>query len=396
MTLDISDAIRFISDRLGDYDKPENLNKWAEKAVKELRFGSLRNTKSMRSSVQNYLHRIEKLGGFSLMEKLQLVFIFSRPVSDGFVKLLKEAKFQIEQDSKKRIRRFSTEDGSIVRFSDHHPGVKYFEGVLCLNNPMQKKANNDKMAREKEHNQQKMEYDNTDSEVPLITEQPVVEHELDDFGEGAFNGHINYEELDAQEFFYPGFTQTPESKPPVRVQKRRQSSSSDMTPPLKAAPAKSVKVSTTSATEEATPTGITPDEPKVDVVYLVTHIETIAMYYDLDNLEKKASLAIGKMEGSGEKKTLSVKKFNSLIDSLLICIEENRIRRNETSIPLKSILKHLQLYLIRPLGSEKAFESICQKIQEIGDNNDDGVPPNLISESLAYLLIAIGFYNQLE
>ncbi|UMM37702.1 hypothetical protein L5515_009381 [Caenorhabditis briggsae] len=380
----------------------------------------------MRSSVQNYLHRIEKLGGFSLMEKLQLVFIFSRPVSDGFVKLLKEAKFQIEQDSKKRIRRFSTEDGSIVRFSDHHPGVKYFEGVLCLNNPMQKKANNDKMAREKEHNQQKMEYDNTDSEVPLITEQPVVEHELDDFGEGAFNGHINYEELDAQEFFYPGFTQTPESKPPVRVQKRRQSSSSDMvkrvkteqivseatsseyiatssnqkasvqTPPLKAAPAKSVKVSTTSATEEATPTGITPDEPKVDVVYLVTHIETIAMYYDLDNLEKKASLAIGKMEGSGEKKTLSVKKFNSLIDSLLICIEENRIRRNETSIPLKSILKHLQLYLIRPLGSEKAFESICQKIQEIGDNNDDGVPPNLISESLAYLLIAIGFYNQLE
>ncbi|CAO4384502.1 unnamed protein product [Caenorhabditis nigoni] len=29
----------------------------------------------------------------------------------------------------------------------------------------------------------------------------------------AFNGHINYEELDAHEFNFPGFTQTEESEP---------------------------------------------------------------------------------------------------------------------------------------------------------------------------------------
>ncbi|UMM37705.1 hypothetical protein L5515_009383 [Caenorhabditis briggsae] len=136
-------------------------------------------------------------------------------------------------------------------------------------------------------------------------------------------------------------------------------------------------------------------QAKISVMSLVTHIETIAMYYDLDSLQNKASLAIGKMNDFGENKTLSVKKFNSLIDSLLICIEENRIRRNETSIPLKSLLKHLQLYLIRPLRSEEALESISQKIQEIGDNNDE-VPPTLIGEILNFLLISTGFCAQFD
>ncbi|CAS01106.1 Protein CBG27288 [Caenorhabditis briggsae] len=93
--------------------------------------------------------------------------------------------------------------------------------------------------------------------------------------------------------------------------------------------------------------------------------------------------------------TLSVANFNSLIDALMIRIEENRIRRNATSISLKSLLKHLQLYLIRPLRSEEALESISQKIQEIGDNNDE-VPPTLIGEILNFFLISTGFCAQFD
>ncbi|PIC29673.1 hypothetical protein B9Z55_021184 [Caenorhabditis nigoni] len=452
MTSDMSDVIRFISDRIGDYDEPEYLNKWAAKAMKELpscRYSLLgRKSNSMSRQMAKVLDKVEKLEGFSLMEKLQLAFIFSRPVSDGFVQMLKDANFEINQDEKKRIRRFSTEDGSIFRFSDHNQRLKNFEGVLCLNGLFQKKVN--KMEREKEQDQQDMEYDNTGSEMTEgpetmeemqeetdeeVMEDPtgnipielVPKQEVDDYSDfggyvsqGAFNGPINYEELDNQNFVYPGFPQTARPATSIRVQKRRQSSttvigkrvktqeiasgatSSDSittSSNLEAAPAKSVKVSTTSSnalsTVEATSTGTTQDEPIISVMSLVTHIETIAIYYDLESLQRKASLAIRKMRESGENKTLSVAKFNSLIDALLICIEENRTRQNETSIPLKSILKHLQLHLIRPLGSEEALESISQKIKEFV-NEDDGVPPNLISESLAHLLMTVGFYNQLE
>ncbi|PIC29670.1 hypothetical protein B9Z55_021183 [Caenorhabditis nigoni] len=131
-------VIRYISDRISDYEKPEGFTKWCQKAMKGV---SPRSFSCMRASVRDKLGRIEKLDGFSLMEKLQLVFIFSRSVSDEFVQILKDAKFEIEQDERNRICRFLTEDGSIVRFSDHHPNVKYFEGVLCLNSNLQKNAN---------------------------------------------------------------------------------------------------------------------------------------------------------------------------------------------------------------------------------------------------------------
>ncbi|CAO4381549.1 unnamed protein product [Caenorhabditis nigoni] len=348
---DTSDVIRFISDRIGDYEKPESLHKWAEKAMKELpscKYALLgRKSSSMYLQLREDLKQVEKLEGFSLMEKLQLAFIFSRPVSDEFVQMLRDAQFGISQDKEKRISRFSTEDGSVVRFSDHKNAVKNFEGVFC------------RIGRKRK-----------DRDVQGIKEEAATAgnrgrrrgYQQEDVREKAFNGPIDYDELDEQEWVNPGF--------PVASVKR-------------------VKMEYGSSSQAPT------TQAKISVISLVTHIETIAMYFDLDYLQKKASLAIKRMEDSGDNKTLSVKKFNSLIDALLICIEENRIRRNETSIPLKSILKHLQLYLIRPLGSEEALESISQKIREF-ENEDDGVPPNLISESLTHLLKAVGFYNQLE
>ncbi|UMM37703.1 hypothetical protein L5515_009382 [Caenorhabditis briggsae] len=77
------------------------------------------------------LKQIEKFEGFLLMEKLQLPFIFSRPVSDEFVQIINDANFKISQDKEKRISRFSTEGGSVVRFSEHHQFMKCFQRVLC-------------------------------------------------------------------------------------------------------------------------------------------------------------------------------------------------------------------------------------------------------------------------
>ncbi|CAO4381550.1 unnamed protein product [Caenorhabditis nigoni] len=350
MTVDVSDVIRFISDRIGDYEKPESLQAWAEKAMKKLpssRYALLgRKSESLSRQLGKELNQIEKFEGFSLMEKLQLVFIFSRPVSDEFVQMLKDANFEISQDEEKRISRFSTEDGSVVRFSDHIHHQKCFEGVFY---PVGRKRRAPEVQGLKEE---------AGASGNQRIKRKSRSYQQEDVREEAFNGPIDYDELDEQEWINPGF--------PKRVKMEYE--------PL--------------AQQHTTQT-------KISVISLVAHIETIAMYFDLENLQIKASLSIEKMEDSGENKTLSVAKFNSLIDALLICIEENRIRRNETSIPLKSILKHLQLYLIRPLGSEEALESFTQKIQEIGANNDE-VPPSLIGELLNFLLISIGFCAQFD
>ncbi|CAO4380481.1 unnamed protein product [Caenorhabditis nigoni] len=402
----------------------------------------------MRTSVSDKLKKVEKLEGFSLMEKLQLAFIFSRPVSDEFVRILKDAKFKIKQDKKKRISHFSTEDGRVVRFSNHHKNVKYFKGVLCLNSPIQRKANYAWMAREEKRDQQDMETDNTGAEIkegpeswePMqeeldwevkkeavedisLEEKPKQEVDEDVTIGGSvfqetFNGHINYEELDALEFVYPGFPQTAESKSSIRVQKRHQSSTLNSGKRAKTSdsmcnPVPAVQTSSNAQSQirvyqglsnasghspllEATPAIPTLDEPKISVLVLVAHIENIALFYNLESLQKKASLAIKKikqMKESGRDKTLTVKKFNLLSGAMMVCLEENRIRKTDDSISLESLFKHLHLFLIRPLGPEivhEALESIDEKIEEFRNKNV-GVPRTIISESLTHLLTATGF-----
>ncbi|PIC18550.1 hypothetical protein B9Z55_024400 [Caenorhabditis nigoni] len=133
--IDISDVIKYISDRIANYDKPESMTEWCKKVIKELPFCKFQSLTCMRARLTRALRKIENLIEYSLMEKLQLVFIFSRPVSDRFVQILKDEKFEITQDDKKRIRRFSTEDGRVVKFSDHRQvydeprqiNVKYVE-----------------------------------------------------------------------------------------------------------------------------------------------------------------------------------------------------------------------------------------------------------------------------
>ncbi|CAO4381602.1 unnamed protein product [Caenorhabditis nigoni] len=136
--LDLSFVIRYISDRIDNYDKPECLFQWCKKVLREYRPHKMFYAGLMSTRVSQKLNSVETLEGFSLMEKLQLVFIFSRPVSDEFMLILTEAKFVIYLDEDNRISRFSTADGSVVRSSDHDPSVKYFQGVDQQGNEAQK------------------------------------------------------------------------------------------------------------------------------------------------------------------------------------------------------------------------------------------------------------------
>ncbi|PIC35243.1 hypothetical protein B9Z55_014664 [Caenorhabditis nigoni] len=116
----MSNMIRFIYNRIRDYDEQQTLKDWTDIAMKEMSNFMYtmcgRNRRYVSQLLAENLNNIEKLDGFKLMEKLQLVFIFNRPVSDEFVQLLKDAKFEVDLDNN-RISRFSTEDGSTVRYS---------------------------------------------------------------------------------------------------------------------------------------------------------------------------------------------------------------------------------------------------------------------------------------
>ncbi|UMM37738.1 hypothetical protein L5515_009409 [Caenorhabditis briggsae] len=558
-TINLSDFIRKISDRIGNYTKPESLTQWCKQIMSESWADNLSYAEHMRSRVAQKLKRVETLDGFSLMEKLQLVFIFSSPVSDEFVQILRDAKFKIDQDKKKKICWFSTEDDSVVRFSDHHSSVKYFQGVLNLNGSLWKNVYNKKMAQEKE--QEDVENDIPSPAVRKIKEEPIEnvpiepkqeekgakvkeepignitmkqepEQEVDEFmvidrdvRHTAFNGRINYDELDEQEFVHPGFPQNTKLETPIRPQKRRQSltkvsakrakteeiaspatssesiatssikkivkvetaektparssnnsvqltnpetdmsvipkdeksigtfsTSSNISSTAEATPKVTSAISNTEAntspgsiatsskqklvkveksktsresssitsnsisppdasssvettlyasaqppSPEATSTKTPPVEAKISVIALVTQIETIASYNELKSLEKKASRAIEKMSEIGDK-NISVKKFNLLIGSMIVSLEENRIPNNRTSISFMVLLKQLHLFLIKPLGPQivhEAMETVAEKTEEF-KNSTDGVPPTLLSDCLTNLLISTGFYNQLN
>ncbi|PIC13442.1 hypothetical protein B9Z55_027813 [Caenorhabditis nigoni] len=143
--------------------------------------------------------------GYTLLEKVHLVFIFSWPVSN---KVQKE-KCAVQLDRAKRISYFRSEDGSVVLSSDHNEDEKFFKGTLLT-----------------PKRQRSLLYDPTNKSKEVRPSQPTDPEPADDANEndpeseelesstnvsdsqnsklsriqnGAFNGRINYDELDEQE-----------------------------------------------------------------------------------------------------------------------------------------------------------------------------------------------------
>ncbi|CAO4381401.1 unnamed protein product [Caenorhabditis nigoni] len=123
---DCEKAIKFMSSRIVPYTKPESLSKWCELAKAETGYDKCASTFSW--AIRKRLDKIEDLKGYSLIEKVRLVFLFSRPVSPGFIEILEEEKCVLELNDSERITYFRSPDGTCVLQSNHNKLDKYFKG----------------------------------------------------------------------------------------------------------------------------------------------------------------------------------------------------------------------------------------------------------------------------
>ncbi|ULU01149.1 hypothetical protein L3Y34_001486 [Caenorhabditis briggsae] len=118
-------AIKFIWERVKDYSLPENLEKWCLVARKEIGYTS--RAHSLYVLIRRKLENIEDLQGFSLSEKVRLLFLFSVRVIKDFMKELQDAKFLVKLNSSNKVTFFLSPDGTAYQ-SNHSKNLKYFKG----------------------------------------------------------------------------------------------------------------------------------------------------------------------------------------------------------------------------------------------------------------------------
>ncbi|PIC13427.1 hypothetical protein B9Z55_027804 [Caenorhabditis nigoni] len=342
-------AIRFMSSRIGHYTRPENLTKWCELAKTEA--GYNKSADSFSWVIRKRLDRIEDLKGFTLMEKARLVFIFSRPVSPAFLKILKDAKCVVELSDSRRITYFCSQDGTCVLQSDQNNSDKYFKGKPYFH----------------KNRRAVIEVRSSDS----VQDPPDTSIEQSRIQNGPFNGRNNYDELDEQELEDVTALKHERSRKP---EKRHQNSWSSNN-------AKRVKTEewdqelfTASDAPEALNNS---EEAKINVLLLANNIGITALYCDLEDVQKKASQAIEMIKMEEREMTLNVADFNICIDSMLRNIKRSRNRyscQTEKSLPLKTIYRHIKLSLILPFGPEIAGEAlkiVDKETEELGESHHE-------------------------
>ncbi|PIC13454.1 hypothetical protein B9Z55_027819 [Caenorhabditis nigoni] len=217
-------AIRFMSSSIGHYTQPESIIKWCELAKTEAGYDKCAH--SFRWVIRKRLDRIEHLQGYSLKEKVHLVFIFSRPVSKEFVEELKDAKCVVELNDSGRIMYSRSPDGDYVLQSEHDPNRKNFKGKPSYD----KRKTADLQVRSSESDQNPPEIaankQNQENKAPEMTNEKSILKQEEDvyvineniYRELPFNGPINYDDLDNGE--YPEFMVPAEYQPPKQHKKR--------------------------------------------------------------------------------------------------------------------------------------------------------------------------------
>ncbi|PIC26345.1 hypothetical protein B9Z55_018946 [Caenorhabditis nigoni] len=259
-------AIKFLSSRIKNYTKPQSLEKWSELAKKEV--GYDKNGHSFSWVISKRLDRIEHLKGYSLMEKVQLVYIFRRPVSPGFLKMLKDAKCIVKLNHSRKITYFRSEDRDIVlktgtslehkkrSFKDKpctdkkktaDIQVKTRSNVQTQPPPPSPQSlpdppemddveiGNEKKeaAQEKENKKNKAAERKKKENRGTSTKQKSILNTEEDADvttesiqqEAPFNGRIDYDDFDNGE--YPGFMVPDEIEPPMQHNKRHQTPSQE-------------------------------------------------------------------------------------------------------------------------------------------------------------------------
>ncbi|CAP27482.2 Protein CBG07663 [Caenorhabditis briggsae] len=123
-------CLKYISSNIGNYTKPELFKLWVWDAVENV--ADLKDvtkiSKNFYELVNVELRKIEKSDDYSLKEKLQMVFIFSRAVSNDFVKRLTDNGYNVTLNKKNVITFVESSDKTFCRLSFHAQNNGRFKG----------------------------------------------------------------------------------------------------------------------------------------------------------------------------------------------------------------------------------------------------------------------------
>ncbi|PIC13429.1 hypothetical protein B9Z55_027805 [Caenorhabditis nigoni] len=204
------EAFRYIAENVKEYEIPENFPLWRKESKHAVSYVGTR--RDFNEALERRMNNIAKkwnAEGYTFLEKVHLVFIFSWPVSNEFVKIVQEAKCTIQLDKKERIKYFRSEDGSVILSSDHKPDEQFFKGTLLtakryrtllFSNVAEVLPSQPTDPEPAKNSNVKLE--NPDSEESESEDEAPTNSqnsELSRIQNGPFNVRINYDELDEKE-----------------------------------------------------------------------------------------------------------------------------------------------------------------------------------------------------
>ncbi|PIC20772.1 hypothetical protein B9Z55_025850 [Caenorhabditis nigoni] len=128
-------CLKYISSNIENYTKPEVFKLWVADAVENVADlkDVTKTSKNFYKRVNVQLREIEDNDDHSLKEKFQMVFIFSRAVSNDFVKSLTDSGYKVKLNEKNVIIFVESNDKTFSRSSAHRQNDLHFKGKPVLN-----------------------------------------------------------------------------------------------------------------------------------------------------------------------------------------------------------------------------------------------------------------------
>ncbi|CAP20983.1 Protein CBG24359 [Caenorhabditis briggsae] len=346
-------VIKFISNRIGAYSQPENLVKWCELAKKTINYD--KSPLAFSSIITRTLDKIEDLKGYSLMEKVRLVFIFSRRVSAVFVKELEDKKCVVELNDNRKITYFRSPDG-LVFTSEHIKQRKLFKG----------KRDYDKPAGNHDLNVQK-----PDAQAGIQGNNPAqnsIQNLKSEEGVDLINGSIAHDNNEAQ-----NFGQNTRNR--VKIE--------DFVEEIQQAPEVII------LDEEAEMRPLVFE--KISLRKLAEQIETLAFNINLeDSFQEKALRAVRLFKANDQ--LIPIQDFNQLFNIVLKNLKSGRLQNpTGTSIKLCRLFEHLARSLIRPLGEFLMADTLKFLEEEIEKlkGSEEKIPLKTVQGKLDGLMLVI-------
>ncbi|ULT91875.1 hypothetical protein L3Y34_009517 [Caenorhabditis briggsae] len=389
-------VIKFISNRIGAYSQPENLVKWCELAKKTINYD--KSPLAFSSIITRRLDKIEDLKGYSLMEKVRLVFIFSRRVSAVFVKELEDKKCVVELNDNRKITYFRSPDG-LVFTSEHIKQRKLFKGKRDYDKnktvvkparrsqnvrkpklapipeifPNPPEVDDVEMGNEKEESapdQNPVEFDDLRpaGNHDLNVQKPDAQASIQEEGVDLINGSIAHDNNEAQ-----NFGQNTRNR--VKIE--------DFVEDMQRAPEVII------LDEEAEMRPLVFE--KISLRKLAEQIETLAFNINLeDSFQEKALRAVRLFKANDQ--LIPIQDFNQLFNIVLKNLKSGRLQNpTGTSIKLCRLFEHLARSLIRPLGeflmadTLKVLEEEIEKLK----GSEEKIPLKTVQGKLDGLMLVI-------